>query len=231
VYRDRYCGVFDRCAPAPGTTVSNPNTRNDNTAYFNDVHRGYKQLAFFTSLDFDIIPKVLTVTGGTRYYHFDNTEKGANTGSFYCYEAGPAPCLNYATNIDAENLHTIYKGFKSRANLTWHVLPDVLVYYTWSQGFRPGAFNRNFACYIPDAKGVLQYCSPLSFTSDNLTNNEIGWKTEFFDRRLQWNGAVYQEDWNNVQVNFFDRECSVMSASARMDRITGFAAWKPPLLQ
>jgi iron complex outermembrane recepter protein len=48
------------------------------------------------------------------------------------------------------------------------------------------------------------YCSPLSFTSDNLINKEIGWKTEFLDHRLQWNGAVYQENWNNVQIAFFD---------------------------
>jgi outer membrane receptor protein involved in Fe transport len=197
-------GCMTDVAPAPGSSVSNPATRNDNIAFFNDVHRGYKQTAIFTSLDFDIIPKVLTVTGGTRYYNFDNTEKGAVTGSFGCYEAGPAPCLASATNIDGESLHTKYKGFKSRANVTWHVLPDALVYYTWSQGFRPGGFNRSFACYIQDAKGVAQYCSPSSFTSDSLTNNELGWKTEFFDHRLQWNGAVYQEDWNNVQVAFFD---------------------------
>ena len=197
-------GCLTDIGPAPDTTVSNPATRNDNVAFFNDVQRGYKQLAFFTSLDFDIIPKVLTVTAGTRYYDFDNTEKGAVSGSFGCYEAGPGPCLASATNVDAENLHTTFKGAKSRANLTWHILPDALVYYTWSQGFRPGAFNRNSACYIPDAKNVPQYCSPLSFTSDNLTNNEIGWKTEFFGHRLQWNGAVYQEDWNNVQVSFFD---------------------------
>jgi outer membrane receptor protein involved in Fe transport len=37
-----------------------------------------------------------------------------------------------------------------------------------------------------------------------LTNNEIGWKTEFFDHRLQWNGAVYRENWDDVQVAFFD---------------------------
>jgi iron complex outermembrane receptor protein len=197
-------GCMTDVAPAPGSSVSNPATRNDNIAFFNDVHRGYRQTAFFTSLDFDIIPKVLTVTAGTRYYNFDNTEKGAVTGSFGCYEAGPAPCLASATNIDAENLHTKYKGFKSRTNVTWHVLPDALVYYTWSQGFRPGGFNRSFACYISDPKGVALYCSPSSFTSDSLTNNELGWKTEFFDHRLQWNGAVYQENWNNVQVAFFD---------------------------
>jgi iron complex outermembrane receptor protein len=197
-------GCFTAVAPAPGSSATDPGIRNDNVAFFNDVQRGYRQLAFFTSLDFDIIPKVLTITAGTRYYRFDNFEKGAVTGSFFCYEAGPAPCLNSATNIDAENLRNTYTGFKSRINLTWHILPDVLAYYTWSQGFRPGAFNRNFGCYIPDDQGTKQYCSPLAFASDNLTNNELGWKTEFFSHRLQWNGAVYQENWNNVQVSFFD---------------------------
>ena len=197
-------GCLTDVAPAPGSSATDPTTRNDNVAFFNDVQRGYRQAASFTSLDFDVLPKVLTVTAGTRYYHFDNTEKGAVSGSFGCYETGPGPCLASATNIDAENLHTTYKGFKSRVNLTWHVLPGVLAYYTWSQGFRPGAFNRNFGCYIPDSQGVKLYCSPLSFTSDDLTNNELGWKTEFFERRLQWNGAVYQENWDNVQVSFFD---------------------------
>lgn len=197
-------GCLTDVAPAQGTTVTDPTTRNDSIAFFNDVQRGYKQLAFFTSIDFDIIPKVLTITGGTRYYHFDNYEKGAVTGSFGCYEAGAAPCLASATSIDGENLKTTYKGFKSRANVTWHILPDALVYYTWSQGFRPGAFNRSSGCYIPDGQNIPQYCSPLSFTSDNLTNNELGWKTEFLDHRLQWNGAVYQENWDNVQVAFFD---------------------------
>ncbi len=197
-------GCLTNVAPAPGSSATDPSTRNDNVSFFNDVRRGYRQLAFFTSLDFDVIPKVLTVTAGTRYYRFDNNEKGAVTGSFGCYEAGPAPCLASATNIDAENLRTTYTCFKSRANVTWHILPDVLAYYTWSQGFRPGAFNRNFACYIPDSQGIAQYCSPLAFASDNLTNHELGWKTEFLDHRLQWNGALYQENWNDVQVAFFD---------------------------
>jgi iron complex outermembrane recepter protein len=197
-------GCLTDVGPPPGSSVNDPAVRNDNTAFFNDVQRGYRQTAFFTSLDFDLIPKVLTVTAGTRYYRFVNTEKGAVVGSFFCYEAGLAPCYGSATNIDAENLHSVYQGAKSRGNVTWHFLPEALVYYTWSQGFRPGAFNRNNGCYIPDAQGIKQYCSPLGYASDNLTNNEIGWKTEFFDHRLQWNGAVYREDWNNVQVAFFD---------------------------
>jgi iron complex outermembrane recepter protein len=192
-------GCLSNVAPAPGSTVQDPNTRPDNVAFFNDTIRGYKQAAAFTSVDFDIIPKVLTITAGTRYYHFDNTEKGDFTGSFGCYEAGPAPCLASANNIDDAHLHTVYKGFKSRGNITYHFLPDAMVYYTWSQGFRPGGFNRFSSCYLGG-----QYCSPYAFASDNLTNHEVGWKTEFFDHRFQWNGAVYQEQWDNVQINLFN---------------------------
>jgi iron complex outermembrane recepter protein len=204
-------GCLTDIGPLPGSSVNNPASVRPGVAFFNDVKRGYRQRAFFTSLDFDIVPKVLTVTAGTRYYHFDNDEKGAVVGSATfnpaipsCYDGGLAPCTRLATNIDGENLQTTYKGFKSRANLTWHILPDVFAYFTWSQGFRPGAFNRNAACYIPDASGTPQYCSPLAYESDNLTNKELGWKTEWLSRRLQWNAALYQEDWKNTQVSFFD---------------------------
>ncbi len=80
-----------------------------------------------------------------------------------------------------------------------------MVYYTYSQGFRPGGFNQNGGtqhAFGPDA--VQQYLIPSSYQSDKLTNNEIGWKTEFLNHRLQWNGAVYRENWDNVQVAFFD---------------------------
>jgi iron complex outermembrane receptor protein len=50
---------------------------------------------------------------------------------------------------------------------------------------------------------VPQYIIPKSYSSDKLTNNEIGWKTEFLDHRLQWNGAIYRENWDDVQVAFF----------------------------
>jgi iron complex outermembrane receptor protein len=79
------------------------------------------------------------------------------------------------------------------------------VYYTFSQGFRPGGYNQNGgSAHAPGPNGVNQYLLAASYISDKLTNNEVGWKTEWFDRRLQWNGAVYQENWNNVQVPFFD---------------------------
>jgi outer membrane receptor protein involved in Fe transport len=48
------------------------------------------------------------------------------------------------------------------------------------------------------------FTTPQGFAPDSLTNNELGWKTEWLGHHLQFNGAVYQEDWKNVQVSFFD---------------------------
>jgi len=121
--------------------------------FFDDITRGYEQTAAFTSIDFDIVPKVLTVTGGTRWYDIRGFELGSNVGSFGCEINGPFdgyvppnPCvstvatgvLSNLNNLDAKHLRKTYVGTRSRANLTWHVTPEVMAYYTWSQGFRPG---------------------------------------------------------------------------------------------
>ncbi len=191
---------FTDIGPPANSTANNPSTRGDNTAFFDDITRGYTQKAAFGSVDVDLIPKTLTFTAGTRYYRFDNTEKGSSVSSFGCYAAGPAPCATAsATNLDANGLHSRYSGFKSRANLSWQIDPDLLVYYTWSQGFRPGGFNRSSSLHLNGT-----FATPLNYAPDTLTNNELGWKTEWLDHRIQFNGAVYQEDWKNVQVAFFD---------------------------
>jgi iron complex outermembrane recepter protein len=202
-------GCLSNVGTAPGSSAENPGVQNDNVAFFEDTQREVKQLAEFLSVDFDIIPKVLTITGGTRHYKFDNSFEGSVTSSFSCYEAGvPAGgCTTAATNLSAGNLKFTESGTKSRGNITWHVTPDALVYATWSQGFRPGAFNRQEGSvpkYIDGPDGKPQFAIPNFYTSDQLTNKEIGWKTEWFDHRFQWNGAVYQENWDNVQIGFFD---------------------------
>jgi iron complex outermembrane receptor protein len=194
--------------PAAGSTASDPGVRNDNVAFGEDVQRGYKQTAAFGSLDFDIIPKVLTVTAGTRYYHYSEFETGSKyTTPVGCTNIANGLCTAGETNINAENENTTFSGFKSRANVTWHITNDAMLYYTWSQGFRPGGFNRTIATKADlnaAAPKDPQYASPLSYSPDSLTNNEIGWKSEWFDHRLQLNGSVYQMDWKNVQFALFD---------------------------
>jgi iron complex outermembrane receptor protein len=103
---------------------------------------------------------------------------------------------------------------KSRGNLTWHITPDIMAYYTYSEGFRPGGFNRTSSANgIPSLAGVApftaggkdyQFNKPFGYDSDSLINNEIGVKTEFLDHRVQVNGSIYRMSWSNVQLPLFD---------------------------
>jgi len=188
---------------------NNPNVRNSNTAFFDDFQRTLTQTAVYLSVDFDLIPKVLTLTGGTRYFDIDNHQTGDYSFSFGCYQTKTTTYFGPCTTADGGNFanqpnRVAAVGFKSRGNLTWHVTNDILAYYTWSQGFRPEGFNRGSGCHIPNAAGVDQWCVPYTYNSDTLTNNEIGWKTELFNHRMQFNGAVYQEVWDDVQTGIFD---------------------------
>jgi outer membrane receptor protein involved in Fe transport len=195
--------------PFPGGGNNNGSVRNSSTAFFDDFTRDVQQKAAFGSVDFDIIPKVLTVTGGTRYYSIDNHQTGDYSFSFGCYQYtttkyfGPCTTADGGNFVNQPNRFTEH-GFKSRGNITWHVTDDVLLYATYSQGFRPGGFNRGSGCHLKNAAGQDQWCVPYEYKSDDLTNKEVGWKTEFFGHRLQFNGAMYQENWDNVQTGIFD---------------------------
>ena len=211
---------------APGATsnVGGQITLPDNTAFGEDTQRGYNQEAAFVSADFDIIPHVLTITGGTRYFQYNEFETGSQ------YETG-VNCLNVPNgecvggsyvNIDSHHDHITYHGFKSRAGINWHVNDRTLVYGLFSQGFRPGAFNRSQSAVAsilqtpagtavpvgsPSAAGdtvVKQFEKPNVYAPDSLTNYEIGFKTELFERRLQVNVSAYYMDWDNVQLTFFN---------------------------
>ena len=221
----------------PVQAAIDPTTRNDFTNFGEDLQRGYKQTAFFASADFDLIPKVLTVTGGTRYFKYVEQEVGSQYGS-------PTDCINIpngdclATPINYSDHHGTFTGFKSRGNITWHITPDAMLYYTYSQGYRPGTFNRLTGgrtpiwvspSGVPLANGVVanpapsgcattpgcnpalydsnkprQFTKPLSEAPDSLLNNEIGFKSEFFDHRLLVNASVYKMDWENVQTLIYN---------------------------
>jgi len=205
---------FQPIVPPPGATANNPNVRPKGDVFFDDTTMGYTQRAAFGSVDYDLTPKTLTLTLGTRYFRMKTFEQGSSVGSFGCQIYGPTtgdvppdPCtLPQASgyNLNSVNPNLTYTGFKSRANLTWHVTPDLMVYYTWSQGFRPGGFNRAQSIISPTSPVDGIYTPPLTYGPDNRTNNGVGWKTEWLDRHLQWNGAAYQENWNDVQVGIFD---------------------------
>lgn len=195
--------IIDNIADAikvPGT---------DSNIWLTRQERVDRDYAAFGELSYDITDQ-LTVTGGARLYNYKNSLAGffgygagfnSNTGEARCF--GPpivsgSPC----TNLDRSTSDTdaIYK-----LNATYKITPDILVYATWSQGFRPGGINRrgNLPPYLPDT----------------LDNYELGWKTTFGD--VTFNGAVYQEDWNDIQLSFLGENGLTEIRNAGIARIRG----------
>jgi outer membrane receptor protein involved in Fe transport len=192
--------------PATGSTANDPHTRGDLTGFGEDTQRGYDQTAIFGSIDFDIIPHVLTFTAGTRWYDYKEFEVGSQynmDGS--CVNVLVCPNANTTVNINNENYHTTYTGYKSRFGLTWHPDENITVYYLFSQGFRPGGFNRSNSKKVLNLihKADPQFLEPGSYAPDSLTSNEIGVKTSLLDHRLTLNLSAYDMDWSGVQFFLF----------------------------
>jgi iron complex outermembrane recepter protein len=221
-----YC--LSAVGPVPGTWAAQASPIvGQNTAFGEDAQRGYKQTAVFGSINFDVIPKVLTLSGGTRWYKYNEFEEGSE---FYT-ESSSQPLLINKPNGTCINgggcgfpmdLSKSETGTRSRINVSWHITPDVMAYYTFSQGFRPGGFNRTsssdglvhlaaevpFCTYPGGVKTCIkdsdQYEKPAGYSSDNLINNEIGLKTEFFEHRLLFNASAYYMKWENAQISLFE---------------------------
>lgn len=152
-----------------------------------------RDYAAFVNGSYDIFSN-LTLDGGVRLYRYDNTlagffGAGANNpwlgeGQNKCIGSAPfmgAPCSDMDNR--AEQTSAIYK-----VTLTYKIDPDRMVYFTASDGYRPGGANRD--------PGVAPY------QADTLNNYEVGWKTSWFGDRLRWNGDFFYDPWNNFQFNF-----------------------------
>jgi len=211
-------GCFLPIQARPGQSANQPGLRNATTAFFDDYIRTFTQKAAFFSTSFDIIPKVLTITGGIRYFDMYDAVRGGDVGSFGCKQFSPTTyfggCSGNGVNLDQQNPNSqVLTGHLGRANLSWHLTPDAMVYYTYSQGYRPGTFNRGAVKVLPGPDGVAQFITPKDDTSDLLTNNEVGLKSEWLDHHLLVNGAIYQESWDNVQTGLFCPSCGFGNVS------------------
>ena len=81
-------------------------------------------------------------------------------------------------------------GFTPKFGLSWTPNDDILVYATYSQGFRLGGANR-------DKPGLAV---PKQYDADKLTAYELGLKSTWFDKRLTFNTAAFMMSWDDFQL-------------------------------
>ncbi len=181
------------------------------TIWLTAQQRKDRDKAVFGELAFDLTDS-LTLTGGMRFFRNDNSLKGffgygdgfsGSTGVSQCFsdeQFHGAPCVN----LDKGTHESDSIG---RVNLTWQINDSKMVYATWSQGYRPGGINR---------RGTLP-----PYTSDFLTNYELGWKTSWADNKLVFNGALFREDWDDFQFSYLGQNGLTEIRNANSARIDG----------
>jgi outer membrane receptor protein involved in Fe transport len=129
-------------------------------------------------------------------------------------EVAGGPCTNLGVynprtgGVDPEKADG--QGFTHRLNLTWKPTEDILLYGTWSRGFRPGGINR---------RGDV-----APYAADFLTNYEIGVKTTLLDGMLRLNAAVYEQKWKTFQYSFLGENSFTEIHNGPDARIRGIEA-------
>ena len=117
-------------------------------------------------------------------------DAGQNPAPFFPATVAGGPCTNLAI-VSGNGLlpkRTQGQGVTYKFNATWKPTDQLMLYATWSRGFRPGGINRR--------------ADVSNYAPDYLTNYEVGWKTTLLNGMLRFNGAVYQQNWDSFQFAF-----------------------------
>ncbi|HRX39204.1 MAG TPA: TonB-dependent receptor [Parvularculaceae bacterium] len=176
-----------------------------------------KNYAFFGQLDFRPIPE-LGITAGGRYTHEDKEFEGFqsdNNGLTYkiLNFIGVPECASIVPSISedcriaagfpnpgeplryyiAGTQEKSFDNFSPRIGVQLYPTDDIMVYGSWSKGYKTGGWTTRLSNPLPTAP---------DFDEEKATTWEAGVKSTFFDRRLQLNAAAFTSDYEGIQLNF-----------------------------
>ncbi len=194
--------------------------------FVNDVTHTIEQIAVFGQAEYDITDK-LTATLGVRWYQIDDTYKGSTStvdvsrrirafGTLDAAElvaVGEDPALIdqaiASGQLDVSLLDsngtltvddTIFK-----ASLDYKVSDEILLFTTYSEGFRPPVTNRVGGGQATNQNGAFEgFRIPVYSTTDSLDNFELGIKGDFLDGILRVNATAYYSEITDLQTSRFD---------------------------
>ncbi len=81
-----------------------------------------------------------------------------------------------------------------RVNLDWNINDDSLLYLNVTTGYRSGGFNLAFFSQTPE------------YEPEELTAFELGYKSQFLDNSLQFNGSLFFYDYESIHT-FTEEAC------------------------
>ena len=158
--------------------------------------------AGFGEASYEFLPST-KITAGLRY-----------TSDQYRMEAivynGLSPVLPPSPFSQAET----FSKLTYRAILDTKLAPDVLLYGSYSRGFKSGGYNLSTPTKVVGTATV-----PADVVRPEVLDAfELGLKSDLFDRMIRFNIAVYHYDYKNLQIGRVSngRVQTVNAAAARM---------------
>jgi len=97
--------------------------------------------------------------------------------------------------------------FTPMANLSWDINDDIMVYGSYSEGFKSGGFTQRVFPPI-----VVPFTAPPgtadidlipTFEPEFVEVFELGFKSTLLDGRMRFNGAIFNTDYDDLQVQVF----------------------------
>jgi outer membrane receptor protein involved in Fe transport len=182
-----------------------------------------QQFAVFGELSFDLT-ETLTATIGGRWYDAEGTGRLRTQLPFGAPETVLDANDNPVVTLEDSRLDYSEDGFLTKVNLTYKATDDALIYATYSEGYRLGGGNRQ--------RPFLAV--PAQYKSDFLTNYEVGWKTQWDDGRVTFNGAAFFMVWEDIISDIAnpdpDGPIFFVTVNAGEAEVTGIeleGAWRP----
>ncbi len=173
--------------------------RPDSLEYISVLNSDLSERGVFGEFGYEITDAWAVTIGGRFYAYEYGTESGATT-PLYLTSIGDLPPDEIGLTLNPSFQED--DGFLFKLNTSYRFAADVLGYATISEGYRVGAANGVAAC--PDPLPVNQLICALphefEYSADNTTNYEVGLRTQWLDRRLTFNSALYFIDWQDPQL-------------------------------
>jgi outer membrane receptor protein involved in Fe transport len=159
------------------------------TTYVNHYRKWIKQTAVFGEFDYSFTDR-FTASVGARWFRYDRDEYQNSEAP-----KGMIPVLSYGRDYYTSDFwaHGKDEDTLFKFSLKYDLTDDAMVYFTRSEGFRLGGYN--------PPKAVATGFIPETYDADSLINYELGLKSSWFDNRLRLNLALFQIDYDGIQVN------------------------------